>query len=157
MSDLNIYEPQFKDLWFKDKMLSDDETMAYNAKWGGAIGFPVDRRYEWYKLWVENADGNRFYRYLVNEDGEFVGEIAYRYDEVRDIYLSDIIIFAPYRMKGYGKRGLGILCEQAKSRGITSLSDDIAVDNLPAIRLFLSCGFTEYAVTDEIVTVKKDL
>lgn len=136
MSELILYEPRLKDLWFKDKMLSDKETMSYNAKWGGAIGFPDDRRAEWYKLWVQNEDGKRFYRYLCDEFGNFVGEIAYRYDDTRGIYLADIIIFAPYRLKGYGKRGLNILCEQAKSRGITSLFDDIAVDNAAAINLF---------------------
>ena len=67
-----------------------------------------------------------------------------------------MIIYAPYRGKGYGRTGLLLLCENAKSNGIKELHDDIAIDN-SAVKLFLKCGFVEVLRTTEYVLVKKEL
>ena len=37
---ITSYTPQIEDLWFKESMLSDPETMSYNHAWGGTIPFP---------------------------------------------------------------------------------------------------------------------
>lgn len=34
MEELELYIPKLEDLWFYQKMMSDPETMSYNAGWG---------------------------------------------------------------------------------------------------------------------------
>ena len=143
---LVLYKPQFEELWFRKKMLSDADTIPFpKEKWSG-----------WYDFWVSHCGKGRFYRYLLDEDsGEFVGEAAYHLDTEKEIYLADIIIFSEYRRKGYGKEGLALLCQAARENGCAELYDDIAADN-PARRLFLNMGFavTEYETEDTIMLKK---
>lgn len=72
------------------------------------------------------------------------------------MHIADVIIYAPYRGKGYGRQALLLLCEAARSNGVSVLFDDIASDN-PSVTLFLKCGFTEVLRTSEYVLVKKEL
>ena len=65
-------------------------------------------------------------------------------------------MYAKHRGKGFGKQGLQMLCEAAKENGVSTLYDDIAIDN-PAIRLFLKTGFCEEYRTEEIIMLKKEL
>jgi len=154
---IKLYIPRLEDLWFRQVFMADEETMAYNHRWGGTIPFPEEDWADWYEYWIEKTEGKRFYRYLLDEgSGEFVGEIAYHYDGERKIHIADIIVYAKYRGKGFGEQGLRILCETAKLNGLEILYDDIAIDN-PAIKLFLKVGFCEEYRTDEIIMLKKEL
>ncbi len=150
------YQPQLKDLWFRQKLLADEETMSYNHSWGGTVPFPEEDWPSWYDHWIVNHQNQRYYRYLKNPAGDFVGEIAWHYDRQRDIHVANVIIYAPYRGQGYGSEALEILCEKAGEAGIRVLYDDIAIDN-PAISLFLKHGFREIYRTDEIIMLGKDL
>lgn len=151
---LTACKPEYKDLWFRQLMLSDEETMSYNDAWGGTIPFEEDRWKEWYAYWVLNPEDKRYYRYLKDETGQFIGEIAYHYD--KKIHIANVIIYAKYRRKGYGGLALDMLCAAAKKNGIATLYDDIAIDN-PAIALFLKHGFSEEYRTEEIIMLKKEL
>lgn len=154
---IGLYLPKYEDLWFRQMFMADDETMSYNYKWGGTIPFPEGEWKEWYNHWIVNPEGKRFYRYLVDEiNNEFIGEVAYHYDEVRNVTIADIIIDAKYRGKGFGKIGLQLLCEAAKKNGVQILCDDIAIDN-PAMGLFLRNGFIEDYRTTEYIMLKKIL
>ena len=153
---LELYLPTLEDMWFRQTMLEDEETMSYNHAWGGTVSFPKDRWADWYQYWIIEHDGQRYYRYLKNEDDAFVGEIAYHYDPNYDGYMANVIIYAKYRHQGYGRGGLKMLCDIAKKNGITILYDDIALDN-PAITLFLKEGFGEEYRTEEIILLKKHL
>ena len=153
---LAIYKPEYKDLWFKQMMLSDEATMSYNHAWGGTVPFPEEKWKSWYEHWIINTEGIRYYRYLKNEDDQFIGEIAYHFDDDIDGYVADVIIFAKYRGQGYGAQALSMLCAAAKKNGIFALYDDIAIDN-PAVSLFLKQGFSEENRTDEIIIMKKEL
>jgi len=152
---LRLVEPRMEDLWFKEKMLCDAQTMSYNHAYGGTIPFPENRWAGWYDRWIRNHNGKRFYRYL-EADGTFVGEAAYHLDEERQLCLADVLIYAPYRRNGYGRRALLLLCQAAKDAGIHELYDEIAIDN-PSVSLFLQCGFAEVLRTDESILVKKEL
>ena len=151
-----IYTPKYDDLWFRQTMLADENTMSYNNAWGGTISFPQEKWKDWYDYWIINPSDERYYRYLKNEDGQFVGEIAYHFDEEIQGYIANVIIYAPYRKKGYGKQALNLLCDEAKNNGINTLYDDIAIDN-PAIKLFLDNGFIEVFKTKDKVILKKEL
>jgi len=153
---LSLYKPKYDDLWFRQMILDDQETMSYNHAWGGTISFPKEKWLDWYNLWIIKHNNERYYRYLKNEDGQFVGEIAYHFDKDIRGYVASIIIYSPYRRKGYGKQALDLLCFVAKKNGIDVLYDDIAIDNF-AIQLFLDNGFTEIHRTKEKIILKKEL
>ena len=152
---LEAVTPTFADMWFRESLLADEETMSYNHAWGGTIPFPKENWQNWYDYWIINHENRRFYRYLKAEN-RFVGEVAYHYDPEYDGYVTNVIIFSAFRGKGYGAQGLELLCAAAKENGINALYDDIAIDNT-AVRLFLKQGFYEVYRTDEIIVLKKDL
>ena len=153
---LELVRPEYDDLWFRESLMADEETMFYNAKWGGTIPFPQEEWEPWYDAWIRNPGNNRYYRYLRNDENNFVGEIAYHYDRHRDIFICDVIVLAKYRNHGYGSEGLQLLCEAAKANGITVMHDDIAADN-PSYKLFLKNGFEVDYQNEEVVMVKKVL
>ncbi|MBA2212975.1 GNAT family N-acetyltransferase [Sellimonas intestinalis] len=153
---IKLVVPSLEDMWFREQLINDEKTMEFNKKWGGTIHFPRDKWESWYDYWVRNPDGKRFYRYILDDNNMFVGEIAYHFDENRQIYIADIIVMAKYRGKGYGSLGLNLLCECAKQNGIEFMFDDIVIDN-PAVSLFLKNGFYEEYRTDDYIMLKKTL
>lgn len=154
---IKIYKPQIDELWFRQMLLADKETMSYNDAWGGTIPFPKDNWENWYEIWLTAPEFQRYYRYLYDDNNKkFVGEIAYHYDEQRKIHICDVIILAKYRKQGFGSIGIELLCEAAKENGISVLYDDIATDN-PAYKLFLKNGFEIDYQNDEVVMVKRSL
>lgn len=156
ISEVSFYKPQLEELWFRESLMADPETMSYNDAWGGTIPFPREKWAGWYESWVKNPR-KCFYRYITSgKSRSFVGEAAYHYDDDLQLYLADVIISARCRRQGYGKAGLELLCDAARNAGITELYDNIAIDN-PGITLFLQCGFHEEYRTEEIIMLQKRL
>lgn len=150
-------KPKPEDLWFRQKLLADKETMSYNLAWGGTISFPEEKWAAWYASWMDAPETRRYYRYLYDSDsGEFVGEISYDYDPQENRYLCNVIVLAQFRRQGFGTAGMELLCRGAKANGISVLYDDIAVDN-PSYKLFLKNGFTLVSRTDDGILVKREL
>lgn len=152
---IELYRPAVCDLWFRRDLLADEGTMSYNRAWGGTVDFSEDL---WHDAWVAREDeGRRFYRYLRDTDtSEFVGEVAYRWDQEYDSFITDVLVHARYRGHGYGGAGLELLCDAARRRGIATLRDNVALGN-PAIGLFLRHGFVEEWRSDEFVMLRRDL
>lgn len=151
---LKVVKPELEDLWFRESMMADIETMSYNDAWGGTIPFPKEDWEEQYTLWVRNSGQERYYRYLKDDANKvFVGEISYHFDKLRNIYICDVIIKAEFRKQGFGTQGIQLLCEAAKANGVEVLYDDIAADN-PSAHLFLKNGFSIVFQNDEILMVK---
>ena len=151
---LKVVKPELEDLWFRESMMADIETMSYNNAWGGTIPFPKEDWEEWYTLWVRNSGQERYYRYLKDDANKvFVGEISYHFDKLRNIYICDVIIKAEFRKQGFGTQGIQLLCEAAKANGVEALYDNIAADNSSA-HLFLKNGFSIEFQNDEILMVK---
>ena len=153
---LTLYIPECEDLWFRQAMMADEETMSYNHAWGGTIPFPEEDWEDWHDWWVVNPEGRRYYRYLKDENGRFVGEIAYHYDEDVPGCMANVLIHAECRGKGYGGQALDLLCAAAKENGSAALYDDIALDH-PAAGMFLKHCFHEEYRTKEIIMLKKEL
>ena len=153
---IEAYRPSLEDLWFRQALLADGETMAYNAAWGGTIEFPREAWAGWYGRWLEAPETRRYYRYLYDaENRRFVGEIAYRFDDERQIYICNVIVLAKYRKNGFGTAGIRLLCQAAKENGVPALYDDIAADN-PSWKLFLKNGFSiDYRSGDVVMVVRK--
>ncbi len=40
---IKIYKPKYDELIFREKILNDKDTMAYNDAWGGVISFPKEK------------------------------------------------------------------------------------------------------------------
>ena len=151
---LKVVKPELEDMWFRESMMADIETMSYNDAWGGTIPFPKEDWEEWYTLWVRNSGQERYYRYLKDDANKvFVGEISYHFDKLRNIYICDVIIKAEFRKQGFGTQGIQLLCEAAKANGVEALYDNIAADNSSA-HLFLKNGFSIEFQNDEILMVK---
>ena len=156
IAEVSFYRPQLEELWFRESLMADPETMSYNDAWGGTIPFPREKWADWYESWVKNPR-KCFYRYITSgKSRSFVGEAAYHYDDDLQLYLADVIISARCRRQGYGKAGLELLCDAARNAGITELYDNIAIDN-PGIILFLQCGFHEEYRTEELIMLQKRL
>ncbi|MDO4564918.1 MAG: GNAT family N-acetyltransferase [Clostridia bacterium] len=153
---LKLIEPKYDELIFKQELLADEKTMAYNAKWGGAIDFSVERWKGWYDAWVVNPD-RRFYRYLYStEDKAFVGEVAFHFDDEFQCYICNLIIRHCFRGRGFGRAGLKLLLDEAREQGVTVIYDNIARDN-PAVKLFNDCGFTEIWRNSDFIMLKREL
>ena len=153
----NTDTPALDELSFRESLMADPETMSYNDAWGGTIPFPKEDWKDWYEYWMDAPESEMYYRYLYDDaPGCFVGEIAYHYDEDRNIHICDVIVLAKYRGRGYGSAGINLLCQAAKENGIAVLYDDIAADN-PSWKLFLKNGFEIDWQNDEVVMVKKTL
>lgn len=157
MDGIVLYRPRLDELWFRQSLLDDRSTMAYNHAYGGTISFPKERWADWYARWVEDKTGERFYRYLYHEAGQrFVGEAAYRYDSGFGEYVCDVLVAAHDRGRGFGRRGLALLCAAAGENGVKRLVDNIAIDN-PAVELFRRAGFRERLRNDEYILLEKEL
>lgn len=157
MDKIVLYTPKLDELKFRQALLADPETMAYNHSYGGTISFPRERWADWYARWVEEETGSRYYRYLRREkDGMLVGETAYHYDDEFGEYVCDILVAAQHRGQGFGRQSLELLCQAARANGVKRLADNIAIDN-PSAGLFRKAGFREWLRTDEYILMGKEL
>ena len=97
---VSFYKPKLEDLWFRQAIMSDPETMSYNQAWGGTIPFPREKWADWYDYWIASPN-KRFYRYITTgKSRSFVGEAAYHYDSEYDGYVANVIVFSKDRGKG---------------------------------------------------------
>lgn len=80
MNDLQLYIPRTADGWFYVIMMSDPETMTYNAPWFPPDGCIPDPEKEWRSLqenWI-GKEPERFYAFLHRKnDRAFVGDVNY--------------------------------------------------------------------------------
>ena len=151
---LTLYIPKPEDGWFYAKMMSDPETMAYNAPWfppDGCIPHPEEG---WRRLssdWI-GAEPERFYAYLQRaSDGAFVGDVNFHRTPERGWWDMGVVIYAPERGKGYGKQGLRLLAEHAFSHGVTRLHNAFETTRDAAYRMHRAVGFRETGRLDGMV------
>ena len=83
---LTLYKPKYEDLWFRQMMLADEDTMSYNHAWGGTIPWPEDQWKDWYDHWIVDHNGKRYYRYLKNQYGQYLIRVI---DELKEEVNSD--------------------------------------------------------------------
>lgn len=162
MNQLELYVPKIEELWFRQKMLSDPDTMSYNANWDlgfdgyhndtGCIDFPESEWSEWYSYWIGN-ETKCFYAYIRRKsDGAFIGDVNFHYTPDRDWWDMGIVIFAPYRGCGYAAPALKLMLGHAfQNCGVTRIHNDFEVSRTAALKAHLSAGFHEIGVEDGIV------
>lgn len=113
-----FYKPKFEDLWFRQAMAADPETVNYICGAFDSISLFQGKWGLWYELWVEKPE-KRFYRYIATgKSRSFVGETFYFYDEQQKAWLAGISVCAKCRGQGYESAALQLLCKVARGEGI---------------------------------------
>lgn len=156
-----LYTPTYDELWYRQKLLSDTETMSYNKGYDlgfdgydnntGCIDFPKNRWQSWYDYFIGN-EPERYYAYIVRkEDNAFVGEVNLHKNNAADWYDMGIVLEAKYRGKGYAVEALKQLLNYAfHSLGAKAVHNNFEETRTAAVKTHLSTGFTEYARHDNI-------
>ena len=157
-NELELYIPQQNDGWFYVQMMSDPETMAYNAPWFPPNGCIPNAKDEWNELcstW-NLPDSGRFYAYLKRRsDGRFVGDVNYHYNPAADWYDIGIVIYAPERGNGYGRQGLQLLLDKAfRADGISRLHNCFETARAAAYKTHRAVGFREIGAENGLVQLE---
>lgn len=161
MEKIELYVPKLEDLWFYQKMIADPETMSYNANWDvdyggyhrdtGCIDFPREEWADWYAQ-VVGREPEQFYAYIRRgSDGAWIGDISFHYTPEKDWWDMGIVIYAPYRGKGYAVPALRLMLDHAfRSCGVTRLHNDfeVARHEVCAWETHRKAGFKELGVKD---------
>ena len=150
--DLQLHIPKKEDGWFYMKMMTDPETMSYNAPWfppDGCIPNPEEGWNDLISSWIGNDD-KKFYAFLKRiSDGAFVGDVNYHYNLEEDWYDMGVVIYAPERGKGYAKQGLELLLDRAfRVNRINRLRNDFEITREAAYRVHKAVGFKELGIED---------
>lgn len=105
----------------------------------------------------ELKSGNRV-TYIYKDGDEFIGEISL-VKEMNDsdytisnqrVYVSRLIVKKEYRRKGIGKKLVDFITDKAKELGYSELSIGVDLDNYPALKLYIDCGF------DKVIYIGED-
>lgn len=132
---LELYQPKPEDLWFRQQMLADPDTMHYNANWNvlydgyhrdtGCVDFPQAEWADWYARWIGH-EPERFYAYIRKaSDGAWIGEVNFHYTPDKAWWDMGIVLYAPYRGRGYATPALKLMLHQAfQVCGIWRLHND---------------------------------
>ena len=157
---VELYIPKLEDLWFYQKMMSDPETMSYNGPWGGCIDYPDEVLPDWYANWV-GQEPDRFYAYIKrSSDGTWIGDLNFHYTPEKDWWDMGIVIYAPFRGKGYAVPALRLLLDQAfRVCGISRLHNDFETTRDAAWAIHRKVGFKEMGVEDgllQLMLTKED-
>ena len=156
MEKLDLYIPKREDLWFYQQMMSDPETMSYNAGWAvdyagyhrdtGCIDYPDEVLNEWYHQWIGN-EPERFYAYIRRSaDGTWIGDVNFHYTPQNDWWDMGIVIYAPFRGKGYAVPALKLMLDHAfRICGISKIHNDFAVarNEIAAWQTHRKAGFKD--------------
>lgn len=152
---LTLHLPRRDELWFRQALLSDPATMAYNAPWyppDGCVDFPEAEWDDFFDGWTD-CGPDRFYAYLRRiSDGAFVGEVDYHRAPGCRNWDMGVVICAPYRGMGYGAEGLRLLVEHAfLADGVTCMQNDFETTRDAAYRIHRAVGFRDAGTKDGMV------
>lgn len=159
---LCLHVPAYKELWYRQKLMQDPQTMRYNKgydlpfggydKATGCIAFPEQEWGAWYAYFI-GQEPERFYAYIVRErDGAFLGEVNVHFSAKREWYDMGIVLEACYRGQGYGTKALRLLLRHAfEEMNAQAVHNDFEQTRRAAVQAHLSAGFTQYQQHDGIL------
>lgn len=159
---LKLYVPEYRDLWYRQKILGDAATMDYNKgydldfkgyhKDSGCIEFPPEQWRDWYDYFI-GQEPERFYAYVTRlQDGVFIGEVNVHKSNAAPWYEMGIVLEAGFRGQGYAIEALGLLLQHAfVTLNAEAVHNDFEGTREAAIRAHLAVGFTECKEENGIV------
>lgn len=156
---LELYIPKLEDLWFYRSMIEDPQTMSYNVGWDvdfdgyhrdtGCIDFPEEKWADWYQHWV-GCEPMRFYAYIRrSSDGKWIGDVNFHYSQEKDWWDMGIVLYAPYRGRGYAVPALRLMLDHAfRDCGISRIHNDfeVARNEVSAWETHRRAGFRELGI-----------
>lgn len=159
MEQLELHVPKREELWFYQKMMADPETMSYNANWDvnyagyhrdtGCIDFPEEEWADWYDDWM-GQEPKRFYAYIKRSaDGVWIGDVNFHYTPEKDWWDMGIVIYAPFRGKGYAVPALKRMLDHAfRDCGVSRIHNDfeVARSEVSAWEAHRKAGFKDLCV-----------
>ena len=148
-NNIDLYIPKLEDYWYQEKIESDANTMSYNAGYDvsyygyhydtGCIDFPKEK---WEESFNRRVNENRYLAYIRDLDlNEFIGYVNYYFNKTEERYCCGIVIEYKFRGRGYAKKALKMLCDEARSHGVEELYDTFEIDRGNTLELFKSVGF----------------
>lgn len=106
---------------------------------------------DWYTNWI-NQEPTRFYAYIKrSSDGQWIGDINFHYTKDKDWWDMGIVIYAPFRGKGYVVPAMKLMLDHAfRDCGISRIHNDfeIARNEVSAWQTHLSVGFRHIGTVD---------
>ncbi|WP_322181325.1 GNAT family N-acetyltransferase [Neglectibacter caecimuris] len=151
---IELYVPEKTELWFREELLSDPVTMAYNKGYDlgfpeyhndtGCIDFPKENWDSWYRRWV-NAQPERFYAYLRRKsDGAFLGEVNLYRKGPEGWYEMGVVLHGKYRGQGYSAQGLKLLLRYGfEEMNAAGISNEFELSRKAASELHRAVGFRQ--------------
>lgn len=152
---LALHVPSIDDLGYRQKLMSDPDTMSYNRGYElsfpgyhpdtGCIDFPENEWQEWHDYFI-GQEPTRFYAYIVRkEDGAFIGEVNVHRNSDQPWYEMGIVIEARHRGRGYAAEALRLLLAHAfEIMGVEAVHNDFEDVRDAAVKAHLAAGFTKY-------------
>ena len=109
------------------------------------------------KFYQELLSGNRI-TYISKDGDEFIGEISLVKDmndtdytiPNQRVYVSHLIVKPEYRRHGIGKMLVDFITDKAKELGYSEMSIGVDLNNYPALKLYIDCGF------DKVIYIGED-
>jgi GNAT superfamily N-acetyltransferase len=148
---LSLHVPQLEELWYRERLLAQPETMAYNRgddlpfdgydRETGCIAFPREKWAKWHAWFVGN-EPHRFYAYLKRREGTFVGEVNFHVPEGQEEAEMGVVIEARHRGRGYARQALDLLCDRAFAAcSLPALRNTFEEERAAALRAHFAAGF----------------
>ena len=155
-----LHKPSIDELWFRQECMSDPDTMSYNAGYDvsfegyhkdtGCIDFPKEKWEQWAKEKLDNP--NFFYAYILDtQTNEFVGYCNFNKNPETKTATMGIVIKDNYRGRGYMRKAVNLLIEEAKKCGVKALTDTVPKNRTVALKVFYELGFEKI---DEFISKK---
>ena len=114
-------------------------------------------------LHVVGQEPERFYAYIKRSaDGAWIGDVNFHYNPAKDWWDMGIVLYAPYRGKGYAVPALKLMLEHAfRDCGISRIHNDfeVARNEISAWETHRRAGFRELGVEDgflQMMITKED-
>ncbi|MBD5391045.1 GNAT family N-acetyltransferase [bacterium] len=157
-----LYIPKKEDLWYRQKMMEDPNTMNYNKGYfldsdrynneTGCILFPKEDWDDWYEYFI-HAEPKRYYAYIIRKnDQTFLGEVCLHQIPNKKEYEMGIVIESIHRKKGYSKVALKMLLEIAFERfHAEAVHNSFEETRTAAFNLHLNVGFSILNKKENIV------
>lgn len=150
---LHLYVPTLDELWYRQKMMQDPNTMHYNRGYcldfdgydsqTGCIAFPEEQWRDWH-AWFIGQEPARYYAYIVRDtDGAFIGEVNLHQSKEQPWHEMGIVLEAQYRGKGYAADALSLLLRHGfESMRISAIHNSFEPERAAACKAHLAAGFT---------------